>query len=108
MYCYGGTQRKKFQGQNHIDDYDVGISNISLFSAPDDILIVNRNFLVSITSGYSGYTTSGYIPYSSLSTNDQHQFYWTAIHNSCNPCVFLINGQLTPLSFFPTPISSDF
>ena len=70
MYFYAGTQQKKFQGQNDFDNYDIGITNISLISAPDDTIIVNRNFVVLDISGYSAYTTSGYIPYNSLSTND--------------------------------------
>ena len=88
--------------KNDIDDYDIGITNISLISAPDDTIIVNRNFVVSDISGYSGNTMSGYIPYSLLSTNDQQLFYWTAIDNSSNLCIYLINFQLTRPSFFNT------
>ena len=77
-----------FQGKNDFDNYNKGIRNISLTSAPDDTITVNQNILVSDVSGYSAYTTSGYIPYNSLSINDQQLFYWTAKDNSSNPCVF--------------------
>ena len=70
MYCWEGTQQITFQGQNDIDDYNIGITNISLISAPNDTIIVNRNFVVSYISWYCGYTTSRYIPYDLLSTND--------------------------------------
>ena len=63
MYFYAGTQQKQFQGQNDFDNYDIGITNISLISIPDDAIIVNRHFVVSDVSSYRAYTTSGYIPY---------------------------------------------
>ena len=63
---------------------------------------------MSDVSGYSRYTTCGYLPYNPLSTNDQQLFNWGVTENSNNLCVFLINGQLTTLSYFSAPISNNF
>ena len=94
----GNNQLLQFIGAtSSSSDIDTAVGNVSLVYTPTiSSTIINPNFTIANDASYSSYSSSGYIAYDSFSLIDQLYYYWTVNDNSSNPCVFLINGALTP------------